>query len=44
MKQNKMETQNSVGADMGGSYDYPKVNGNGQFTKIVLCVVKKLLH
>jgi len=25
-----METQNSVGTDMGGSYDYPKVDGSGQ--------------
>ena len=39
MKQNKMETQNSVGADMGGSYDYPKVNGNGEsiYENCIMC-------
>ena len=39
MKQNKMKTQNSVGADMGGSYDYPKVNGAGEsiYEMCIMC-------
>lgn len=34
-----METQNSVGADMGGSYDYPKVNGAGEsiYEMCIMC-------
>ena len=34
-----METQNSVGADMGGSYVYPKVNGAGEsiYEMCIMC-------